>query len=208
MYPEHYTHIMNDTIKNICDRMATTSLSANAPVFIPSEKVKELKTKVKKTKDQRACPRKRRRNRPSKVINEKNEEFAIRNEPIKNESNNKWIELQTQWLNSKQYLNDNDYLVEENERKKWRKWAIITSEIERKRRILEIQKIDNEAANERQRRQKWALQAIESERYERSSLYFLNSQLLSTNWFNNTILSSYNGDYELVCFYFRLGIFK
>eukprot|EP01041_Mallomonas_annulata_P007148 gene7148-14552_t len=195
--------------------MALVQLSPNASEFIPMCATFSPVIKPRKTKDQRACPRKRRRRKPatenefgsstdtielctnSISLNVMEHSQSLEDESIQ------WLSLQEQWRQSKLYLNDDEFLNEENERKQWAQWAVLASEIERKRRILILQQIDFEEARERSARQQWAIEAMERERNERVAHDYLNS-LTSTNWFNATI-SNFNDDYELVCCYFRLG---
>lgn len=54
-------------------------------------------------------------------------------------------------------------------------------------------------------RRRWAINAIEAEKNERLSANFL-TNLTSTNWFHETIVSSLpNKDYDVVCPYYKLG---
>lgn len=119
------------------------------------------------------------------------------------DSSDAWLDLQAEWLFSKQYLIDAEYALETAERKKWSEWAVHAAEIERRRRIQVMDEIDKSELRERQRRQQWAIAAIERERNERISTQFL-TNLTATNWFNETI-SSYNDDYDVVCPYYKLG---
>ena len=113
------------------------------------------------------------------------------------ESHDEWLKLQQEWAFSKHRLiEENEFLAEEMERKKWRAWAEHASEVERQRRIQLLRSIDEVQEWERQARRKWAIEAIERERNERISDNFL-SNLSATQWFNETI-SAYHEDYELV----------
>jgi hypothetical protein len=120
------------------------------------------------------------------------------------ESSDAWLDLQAEWLFSKQHMIDVEYALEEAERKKWSEWAVHAAEIERRRRIQIMDEMDKAELRERQRRQQWAISAIEKERNERISTQFL-TNLTATNWFNETI-SSYNlQNYDVVCPYYKLG---
>ena len=94
---------------------------------------------------------------------------------------------------------------EQGEREKWGKWAIQAMEIERQRRMRVNAVLENAESVERTRRRQWALDAIEQERNDRISSQFLNG-LTATNWFHETI-STYQDDYELVCPYYKLGVY-
>lgn len=120
------------------------------------------------------------------------------------ESSDAWLDLQAEWLFSKQHMIDVEYALEEAERKKWSAWAVHAAEIERRRRIQIMDEMDKAELRERERRQQWAISAIEKERNERISTQFL-TNLTATNWFNETI-SSYNlQNYDVVCPYYKLG---
>ena len=53
-------------------------------------------------------------------------------------------------------------------------------------------------------RRQWAIDAIEEERNQRLSENFL-TNLTSTNWFHEAILSQNNRDYDVVCPFYKLG---
>jgi hypothetical protein len=189
--------------------------------------------KPKKTKEQRRCPRRRRPKKKcgssdlgggSSVYSndEFEEEVSSWFDEIRERRAGKamdvsspFIELSVvalandsgfrvrNWIPAQQSLFDADYLAEEEERKKWREWALCAAELERKRRIQAMAELDAEQDQERQARRRWAINAIEQEKYERISAQFL-STLTSTNWFNETI-TAYHEDYELVCPYYKLG---
>ena len=205
---------------NLPVRYGTSELSPYAPEFSPDNLLFSLSKKQKKTKDLRACPRRRRRkfarNGDQDLVSVP---YDIRTNPNpKNlisyplllplvshdrDDGSELLELQNEWRNSKIVLGEEDYLLEEIERKKWRAWAVFAAETERRRRINLLKELDLEEAKERVTRRRWAIDAIERERNERVSKQFL-ATLSSTSWFHRTI-SNYNDDYELVCFYFRLG---
>jgi hypothetical protein len=115
----------------------------------------------------------------------------------------KWLDLQAEWLVSKQLLCDPEYVLEAAERKKWGEWATYASEMERKRRIFLLESIDAAERKERHRRRVWAIEAIETEKRERISAQFLSS-ISSTQWFSEAI-SAYHEDYEVVCPYYKYG---
>lgn len=120
------------------------------------------------------------------------------------DSSDAWLDLQAEWIFSKQHMIDVEYALEAAERKKWSEWAVHAAEIERRRRIQLMEEMDKAELRERQRRQQWAISAIEKERNERISTQFL-TNLTATNWFNETI-SSYNlQNYDVVCPYYKLG---
>jgi hypothetical protein len=120
------------------------------------------------------------------------------------ESSDTWLDLQAEWIFSKQHMIDVEYALEAAERKKWSEWAVHAAEIERKRRIQIMDELDKAEIHERQRRQKWAISAIEKERNERISTQFL-TNLTATNWFNETISSFNLQNYDVVCPYYKLG---
>jgi hypothetical protein len=120
------------------------------------------------------------------------------------ESSDTWLDLQAEWIFSKQHMIDVEYALEAAERKKWSEWAVHAAEIERKRRIQIMDELDKAEIRERQRRQQWAISAIEKERNERISTQFL-TNLTATNWFNETISSFNLQNYDVVCPYYKLG---
>ncbi len=90
----------------------------------------------------------------------------------------------------------------EEERKKWKEWAVAVAETERQRRISELARLADEEADERLKRQQWAMHAIEEERARRTMQQVL-SAMVSSSWFVNTT-SGYSSpesmeQYEVVC---------
>ncbi len=90
----------------------------------------------------------------------------------------------------------------EEERKKWKEWAVAVAEIERQRRISELSRLADEEADERLKRQQWAIHAIEEERARRTMQQVLRA-MVSTSRFVNTE-SGFSGSesmeqYEVVC---------
>jgi predicted nucleotidyltransferase len=115
-----------------------------------------------------------------------------------------WLQMQYEWLLSKNhFVEEDEFIMEQAERRKWSMWAVHASETERQRRMQVLKDIDIEQDRERAARRKWANEQIEGERNDRISNQFLAS-LASTQWFNETI-SAYSDDYELVCPYYKLG---
>lgn len=116
----------------------------------------------------------------------------------------KSVDVQGDWMQEwKQIAEENDFIIEELERKSWGEWALQASEIERQRRISILKEIEVQQECERNARRKWAIEAIEKEQNQRISDNFL-ATLSSTRWFHE-IISTYQGDYELVCPYYSVG---
>lgn len=149
--------------------------------------------KPRKTKDERG-PRKRRR---KKKTNKKENENIDYSEKIDIILKN----FETHYSDDDNYENEDD--IDDQERARWKAWAMYACEVERKRRIKILQDISAEEERERKKRSMWAINAIEKEQQERISSQFLAS-LCSTQWFEGTV-SLYNENYELVCPYYKLG---
>jgi predicted nucleotidyltransferase len=115
-----------------------------------------------------------------------------------------WLQMQYEWLLSKtHFVEEDEFQLEQAERRKWSLWAVHASESERQRRIQVLKDLDAEQDQERAARRKMANELIERERNERISNQFMAS-LASSHWFSE-ITSAYSDDYELVCPYYKLG---
>ncbi len=90
----------------------------------------------------------------------------------------------------------------EEERKKWKEWAVAVAETERQRRISELARLADEEADERLKRQQWAMHAIEEERARRTMQQVLRAMVSSSRFVNTTSgfsASESMEQYEVVC---------
>jgi hypothetical protein len=73
-------------------------------------------------------------------------------------SHDQWMLLQHEWANTKnRVIEENEFLIEQLERKKWGVWAMHAAESERQRRIQVLKDIELEQELERKIRRKWAV---------------------------------------------------
>lgn len=94
-----------------------------------------------------------------------------------------------------------EYIEEQQARKRWGKWAAQQAELERARRLKELQEDEDREKAETLARKRWALEAIEAERQARVMSSYLSS-LSNTNWFAQVLRDlskSDDIDYEVVC---------
>ena len=73
-------------------------------------------------------------------------------------SHDQWMKLQHEWANTKNRITEeNEFLLEQLERKKWGIWAMHAAESERQRRIQILKDIELEQELERKIRRQWAV---------------------------------------------------
>jgi len=92
---------------------------------------------------------------------------------------------------------------EDLERARWQAWAVHVMELERDRRLQELEQIEERAEEEQQQRRSWAIRMVMQEQANRVQEMFL-QEVVNTQWFDS-ILSTYEESYEVMCPYSMLG---